>query len=310
MGFGRIGGKHVALALAMSCQAMVAMAATPVIGVITASGGFQLDDAQARGNGTLFEGTTVQTGASAGDLELSGGVSLRLGSNARGRVFHEYMELQRGAGEVRNASRYSVRTATVHVTGADPGAAGRVQILDARRVVVTSIRGNLRVTNPGGVLLAALSQGNSLEFQTPSGASSATIISGCPITSEGKTYMTDGTTRILVELREMPLVKVGNRIEVTGSQIPNGRPAGGATQVIQVMTVKDVQGRCEPGAIYATGVGAAAAGAAAAGTAGAGAAAGAGVGTAVLVGVGVSAVALGTAVALTTGDDPVPTVSR
>jgi len=293
-------------------------AATTVIGVITAPGTFQLDDAQARGNGTLFEGTTVETGAAAGDLELSGGVSLRLGANARGRVFPEYLELQRGAAEIRNAAKYSVRTGTVYVTGSESGAVGRVQVLDDHRVVVTSVRGSLKVLNPAGVVLAMLPQGASFEFQAPSGASGATLIRGCPLNADSKVYMTDGTTRVIVELRGLPPVKSASHIEVTGSQIPNAKPSGRATQVVQVLTVKELAGKCEPGAVFATGTPDAGP-AEAAGGAGSGSGAGAsgaakaslGVGTkTVLAGVAVSAAGLGSAVALTSGEDTPRTISK
>jgi hypothetical protein len=324
---------QASVAIILTVQLSVGMAASPVIGIATAKGSFRLDNAVVVGNGTLMEGMTVETQRVAGELELNDGVRMSLGSDSRGRVFRDRLILERGDGQVRQGSRassgpakYGIEARSLRVLTDDVSAVGRVSIRGNNRVQVAAVGGTVRVTNASGVLLAALPAGHALEFEPQvAGALAPARLTGRVTKKEGHYFLFDETARITVELTGGNIQQfVGHKVEITGSQIPKAKPAGGASQLIQVSNVRDLEktvaarkgGKGEKAAAGAAAGGAAAGGAAtggaAAGAAAAGAAAGGIATTTVVAGVIVAAAAVGTAVGITAaGDDsPDETVSR
>jgi len=298
------------MALMLALQLSMGMAASPVIGVVTAKGSFRLDNAATKGNGTLFEGSSIETGQNSGQLQLTGGVQMQLGADTKGKVYRDRLVLERGSGEIRNASRFGVEASTLRVVSDDHNAVTRIEVREPHRIQVAAMRGNLRVVNSNGILIAALAAGRALEFETKgAGASAPTTLSGCLTKTDGHYYLTDDVSGVTVELKGSSLDKyIGYKIEVTGGHVPTAKPAGNATQVIQVSNLKEISKRCSSGAAAAAAGGAAAGGAAAGGAAAGGTAAGAAAGTAVatkavIAGVVVAAAATTTAVAVTTDED-------
>ena len=135
-------------------------------------------------------------------------------------------------------------------------------------VEVAALRGDVHVFNAAGLNVANLVPGRALDLRAQdAGASAPSSLTGCAVKSGKTTLLTDETSRVTVQLRGVT-VKTGQRVQITGSMVPNGSPAGGATQVINVTNVKQVGGTCQGAPVAAAGAGTAAAGA------GAGAAAG------------------------------------
>jgi hypothetical protein len=301
------------LAVILAAQLSVGMAASSVIGVATARGGMRMDQAAVNGNGTLFEGTTVETGRTASDLRLHNGVSVQLASGSKGTVYGDHMVLQRGAGQITgsavNSSGYRLDARSLRVVPVGAGSEASVQLTAANKVQVTAYSGNFRVTNAHGVTIAALAAGRALEFELPAeaGASGPALVTGCVEKKDGKYILTDEAAGVTVELRGSLDSYVGHRIEVNGSQVPDAKPAGGASQVVQAGQIKQLADKCssKAGAVAAGAGAGAAAGAAAAGAGGAAAgttAAAVGMGLAakaVIAGVVVAAATTGTVVAIT-----------
>jgi len=312
---------QVILSMLLVLQLSVAMAAAPVIGVATAKGSFRLDNAAVRGNGTIFEGSLIETGRARGELQLSGGTIMELGLESRGQVYRDRLVLQKGIGEIRDASGFGVEASTLRIVAEEKGAVGRVEIMDANKIQVAALRGNFRVTNANGIMIAALAAGRALEFETKgAGASAPSTLTGCLVKRDGHYILTDDTTGVTVELKGGALDKYeGHKIEVTGGNVPSAIPVESASQVIQISNVKDISRRCSiaagaaaaGGAAAGAGAATAAGGAAAGGAAGGAAtAAGAAVATkAVIAGVVVAAAATGTAVAVTT-EEETKTISK
>jgi hypothetical protein len=100
---------------------------------------------------------------------------------------------------------------------------------------VTAIRGDLRVTTAQGMTIAALSAGRALEFEVPgeSGASPPALVTGCVVKIDGKYFLTDEAAGVTVELKGNVNQYAGRRVEVNGSQVPDAKPAAGASQVVQ-----------------------------------------------------------------------------
>lgn len=300
------------LAVVLSAQLSVGMAASSVIGVATARGGIRMDEAAVSGNGTLFEGTTVETGRTASDLRLNNGMNVQLASGSKGVVFADRLVLQRGGGQLSSPAgkepAYRMEARSLRVEPVGGGSQGMVQLTASNRVQVSAARGSLRVTNAHGVMIASLAAGRALEFELPgeSGASGPALVTGCLIKRDGKYLLTDEAAGVTVEVKGSVEKYAGKRVQVQGSQIPDARPMAGASQVVQAAEVKQLEDKC------ASKAGAAAAGAAAGGAAAGGAAAGtatavgAGIAAkAVIAGVIVAAATTGTVVAVT-GEDETP----
>ncbi|MEP7364016.1 MAG: hypothetical protein ABI972_12235 [Acidobacteriota bacterium] len=306
---------QVGLALILSAQLSIGMAASSVIGIATARGGMRMDQAAVNGNGTLFEGTTVETGRTASDLRLSNGVSVQLASGSKGTVYADRLVLQRGTGQMtgasENPSNYQMEARSLRIVPVGAGSEATVQLTAANKIQVTAYSGNFRVTNAHGVTIAALAAGRALEFELPAeaGASGPALVTGCLAKKDGKYILTDEAAGVIVELRGNLDQHVGHRIEVNGSQVPDAKPAAGAAQVVQAGQIRQLEDKCssKAGAVAAGTAGAAAgaagaaAGGAAAGTAGATATAvGMGIAAkAVIAGVIVAAATTGTVVAVT-----------
>jgi hypothetical protein len=237
---------RILLSLFLVAQLSIGWAASPVIGVAIAQGSLRVDDSRVIGNGTLFEGTTVETGDTSSQLRLNDGVEMRLASGSRGRIYRDRMILDRGAGQVENAGRFTIEAKGLHILVEGPNAAGRVAVKDDHLVQVAALRGHFRVLTADGVTLAALPAGKALEFEAQqAGASAPWSMSGCVLNEGGRFLLRDQTTGVTVELRGAGLASsAGRTVAVTGVVVPSAQPAEGASQVIQVSTVRQLEDHC------------------------------------------------------------------
>ncbi len=309
-------------AIVMAMQLSQGFAAPSAIGIASAKGNFRIDNAAISGNGTLFDGVTVETQRSSGQLDMTSGAQLQLGVNSRGKVFADRLVLEQGQSQFRSGKdgKFGLEARTLHIIPADSSAVVQVSMIGANRVHVSALSGNLQVTNAGGVLVAALAAGHALEFEPQAGAMAPSKLTGCVVNKDGRFFLTDETSNVTVELRGAGLAQqAGHKVEVTGAQLPGVIPTApaynGAGQVVQVSGMKMVSKKCAlPVAAAAAGAAAAGgtaagAGAAAAGAAAAGAGAAAGISTAVVAGVVVAGAAAAATIGVIATNDQA-TVSR
>jgi hypothetical protein len=292
---------RVVLTLAFCSSLTLLPGATPGIGVAMSQGNILINSASTAGNATIFDGNILETLSATSRVRLTGGADLRLASDSRGTVFSDHVDLERGsariAGYRANAKGLSVR--------ADGSSSATISMRAQGVVEIASLNGNVHVFNAAGVNVANLLPGRALDLRPQdAGASAQSALVGCAVKSGSNTVMTDETSNVTVQLRGRT-VKVGRRVQLTGTMVPNATAAGGATQILNVTGVKEVGGTCRTGAVAgAAGAagGAAAAGAGAAGGAAAGAAAGIGTTTIVIAGVATAAAAAtGISIAATSG---------
>jgi len=302
---------QAAIVCGLVVQLSVGFAASPAIGVAVAHGAFDLDASKVSGNGTLFDGSTVETGKATSELKLNNGARMVLDSGTRTKVYSNYLLLEKGTSQLETGSDYRIKARSLQVTAGAVGAA-RVSVMGPNRILVASLGGGyVRVTNSSGMMLAAVSPGRALEFETPqeAGASAPSTLSGCLVNVNGHFLLTDATAGVTAELQGSGIEKeVGNKVEVTGVLDPSATPVAGATQVIRTSQVKMISKGCSAGkgAVAAGAAGAAGAGAAGAG---AGTATAAAVGMAVatkviIAGVVIAGAGAFTAVGLTAEDKP------
>ncbi len=275
------------------------LAASPVIGVAMAKGGFRVNDAAVTGNATLFDGSVVETAKASSNIRLQSGATLNLAASSRGRVFEHRAVLERGAGEVSGG--YVMEALGLRVESDAPAATARLAVSQGK-LEVAALTGSFRVLNNAGFLVGNVGAGRALAFEPQAaGAAAPSTLTGCLSKSDGKYYLTDDASGVKVQLTGSKLEnEAGNRVEVVGTSI-------GSDQV-QVNTLKRLSRGCS-----AAGAAAAAGGgkAAATGAATAGKAASMAAGTkAVIAGVVVAAAAgTGAGVYQATRDET-PTSSR
>src|SRR5260370_42008634 len=165
-------------------------ASSPSIGMVISRGGFQVDNAQVSGNATLFDGTVIQTGGAAGNLELNTGIRMQLASDSRGRVFRDRLVLERGVGQL-NGTGYQIEARTLRVTADEAYGSGRVALSGPSRVTVAALTGRLRVTNAQGLLVASLLPVAALEFEPQAGGTNAASrVTGTLRKQGGKFFLT------------------------------------------------------------------------------------------------------------------------
>ncbi len=248
------------------CAVSTGFGANPAIGLVIVNGSFQIDHSNVRGSATLFDGNVIETKGASSQLQLSNGVNLRLASETRARVYGSRLVLEKGIGEVESVN-YRIEADTLRVEADKPGATARVQITGPNRVLVAAHDGAVNVKNGQGVLIARLEKGREMIFE-PQDASSTTVtkVSGILSIKDGKFIVIDRVTNVTMELRGTGLeAEVGNLVEITGTVDSAAPTVAGASQLIDVTSIKRLTKSAKAGAAAA---GAAGTGAAAAATAG------------------------------------------
>jgi hypothetical protein len=230
-----------------------------------ANGSFQLDQSSVRGTATLFDGNLIETNVSSSQLQLHNGVSLRLAAESRARVYTSRLVLEKGIGQLESTN-YRIEAASLQVEADKPGTTARVQLTGSKRVVVAVRDGEVRVSNSDGVLIARLDSGREMAFEPQAGGATVTKISGILALKDGRFIVVDRVTNVTMQVQGTGLEgEVGNLVEITGT-VDSGMPTvAGASQLIDVTSIKRLTKSARAGA---AGAGAAA------GAAGAGAAAG------------------------------------
>jgi hypothetical protein len=276
------------------CALSTCFAASPAIGLVVANGSFQLDHSNVWGTATLFDGNVIETNVSSSQLQLNNGVNVRLAAETRARVYESRLVLEKGIGQLES-TKYRIEAASLQVEAVKPGATARVQVTGPARVVVAARDGSVRVSNGDGVLIARLDSGREMVFEPQEGGAAAlTKVSGILALKDGKFILVDRITNVTMQLQGAGLeAEVGNLVEITGTVDSAAPTVAGASQIINVTSVKRLTKRA--GAAGAAGAGAAGAGAA-------GAAAG-GLATGAIVAIVGGVVAAGTLIGLAAEHD-------
>lgn len=259
--------RRITHGLTLFCALSTGFAASHAIGLAVASGRFQVDHSVVWGNATLFDGNMIETSVSSSALQLKSGVNMRLAADSRARVYESRLVLEKGIGQL-DSEKYQIEAAGLRIAPGKQGASARVQVTGPNRIVVAAREGTVRVSNHQGVLIARLAKGREMVFEPQaSDTASTTKVSGILALKEGKFVLVDRVTNVTMELQGSGLeAEVGNLVEVTGTVASTAPTVPGASQVINVTSVKRlVKGGRVAGAGAAGAAGGAAAGAAAGG---------------------------------------------
>lgn len=282
-------------------------ASTAAIGMASANGSFQINSSKVWGHTTLFDGYTIETAQAPSELRLNNGAQLRLATGSRATVFQGRAVLEKGSGQVEASPGYLMQAGRLNIQATSADTVARVQLGERNRVMVAALRGAVRVTNGGGMVVAKIGAGHALNLDPEAGAAGPTRVSGCLLRKDGKYIVVDDTTGVTVQVQGAGLEKeTGHHVEVTGAADSASPTAAGATQLINVSGVKRTsKGGCDSVAKIAGAAGGAAAGA------GGAAAASSATAVAIVGGVAAAATVGGLAAAGTfSGEEARPSASR
>ena len=217
----------------------IGYAASLAIGLAVSNGSFQVDHASVRGSATLFDGNVIETGNSSSELRLNNDVSLRLASQTRAQVFTSRLVLENGIGQV-DSPNFPVQAAGLQIETGQAGASARVQVTGPKQVVVASRSGEVLVSNAGGVLIARLANGREMTFEPQEGQAAAqTRVSGILALKNGKFIVVDRITNVTMQVQGAGLeAEVGKLVEITGTVNAAPPSVPGASQLIDVTSIR------------------------------------------------------------------------
>jgi hypothetical protein len=180
--------------------------AAPAIGVVTASGHFNVEGSQVWGNATLFDGTTIETTSASSELALQNGVKVQLAAGSRARIWQNRLSLEKGTAQLAAPLSFEA-----HVS-------------DQAKLIRAPFKGKIAMQ---------VAQGQTLH-------------AGCMVYKNDRFLVQDQNTQEVIEVSGTDLAtNVGNRVEVRGA-ISSARPGvAPATSVMNVASVALVaQGGC------------------------------------------------------------------
>lgn len=189
----------------------LAVAATPAIGIVTASGHFTLDRSEVWGNATIFEGSVVETGSASSEIALRSGAKLHLAKDSRARILSDRVVIEKGIGQVLAPESFEVNAANLRIH-----TNGRLRVTLGEGVQIASLLGSTRVASASGILLATIPEGRSMSF-SPQASNGAVTRAGCLLFKDHHFIIQDENTQEIAELAGQNFApQVGNRVEITG----------------------------------------------------------------------------------------------
>jgi hypothetical protein len=226
--------------------ATMASAATPVIGIVTASGHFTLQGSEVWGNATLFDGEALRTTSASIELALPNGVKVQLGAGSSARVYANRLTLDSGVGQVAQAAPFEVDAAGLKIRGAGLRVGlGRPD----KTVEIAALTGVAKVFGSGGVVLASIPAGRHMNLAFQAAQDGTLTRSGCLVYKDSHFILQDDDTQEVVELAGNPqdLSKnLGNRVEIKGTASA-AKPA--VTVATSLLTVASVSPKSQGGCL-------------------------------------------------------------
>src|SRR5262249_52837912 len=170
---------HRAPVIAVILAVQLAFGWAPIIGVAVTHGAFALDNSRVTGNGTLFDGSTVETNRATSELQLSSGVRMVLDTDTRTKVYRGYLLLEKGTSQVENGSSYRIHAKSFEIQPQSNGTA-RVSLTPTGRVLVSALKTPVLVKTASGLLVAEVTNGHAVElYQQEAGAKAPSTLTGC-----------------------------------------------------------------------------------------------------------------------------------
>src|SRR5689334_5669062 len=111
----------------MFISAMPASAAD-AIGSVYSRGAYRMDGVGVRGNSTLFDGSTLETGEAGAQIHLGNGAGMWLAPKSRATMSAEGIRLLAGLGQFEVLPEYRLEARPVRVAASQPHTTVRVSL--------------------------------------------------------------------------------------------------------------------------------------------------------------------------------------
>lgn len=219
------------------CSAIGVWAANPSIGFVVAKGSFQLDHSTIWSNGTLFDGSVVETKTVPSQLHLSNGSDIAVAAESRVTVFQNRVVLERGAVQLRSSNGYQVEARALRLAAAAPTTIAGVELLGNGRVAASASSGEMLISNKERVLVAQLLPGKAVTLDPDKATNPGlTRLSGCVQGVGGGLRLVDEASGVAFELHGEGVEKeLGNMVEIAGTADSASAKVAGASQAINVV---------------------------------------------------------------------------
>jgi len=221
------------------------LASDRVIGLAVATGNVRVNGNVVSGNFTVFDGSYVETGQEISELRLESGPRLRLASNTRARIFPDRLVLDEGLSELNADSGFLIQAPNLRIWAPSSRWEAWVAV-DGRHAQVATVSGILKVSTEAGRTVAYVSPGNPVNLE-PQAAGEAPVFSmtGCLERWGARFVIRDQIAGVVEEVRGQNLDGyVGSMVEVTATEMKDVKPVAGAEEVIQIVRIRRIAGKC------------------------------------------------------------------
>lgn len=200
-----------------------AAAGTNSIGTVSARGDVRVDGYTVQSDGTLFEGTAVETQQASATLRLNNGTEIKLATNSKGLVYSDRLVLLQGESQLKaSSSPFHLEAKSFHVSPSGPDNVGLISLNRPNSVDVAAVSGEFRVTSGDGVSPERLSAGEARtlgdDTNPPTGNWSTVEIEGIVSEENNQIFFTtaDGT-KYLVKGGPFLEQLVGRKVMISGT---------------------------------------------------------------------------------------------
>ncbi len=232
--------------LSFSCP--YAVGSTKPIGTASVRGDMRIDGNSVWSNGTLFDGTAVETSRATATLQLANGTEIKLATDSRGVVYSDHLVLLQGTSEIKaSGSHFQLEAYGLSVAPNAPNTTGTVSLRPANMVEVAAVTGELRVTQNADLAVAHVVRGAAMLFQpvqqaaaAPEGSTFLNSVEGLVSSADGVYFLTtvSGAKYQLVTGKE--LRKFTNKKVVVSGFLQPGAATSEPTELL--VTDIDVNG--------------------------------------------------------------------
>jgi hypothetical protein len=229
------------------------MGAAAALGVLTSGGSVKLDGHPVSGSATVFGGALIETGQSSSRLQIRKQTRVELAPGSRAKVLEDRVALEAGASDFSSPAGYRLEALRMLIAS-DAKSVASVKYDGEKTVLVAALNGPVQIFTADGLLMAKVNAGMALSLTPDPAQAGSSALTGCVVRRDGAFLLNDPIANITVELRGDGLDQyVGKRVEASGTPFRSATGAAGASQVIRVTTIKQVEGACaaEPAGVQA-----------------------------------------------------------
>ena len=244
---------------------------TGSIGTVSARGDVRVDGYTVSSNGTVFDGSIIETSQFTATLRLNNGDEISLDRNSQGVMHRDRMELLRGRGQLKaTAAPFLVEAEGLRIASYGTDATGIVSVSPVNTIDVAALSGEFRVMDGDGFSLGRVSSAGAMSFPVPkaaasqgsaqNGSSYSTTVVGIVSAKGGHYYIELADDSIYELVGGDPVKYVGDKVVAEGT-LQTASASGTPQFIVKKMSINGGNNRDLKGPIL---VGSAIAGGAAA----------------------------------------------